>query len=91
MLSQSELKRIICFSVCNQKQNYNQKLYIVPIRTVSRFCISRSLAGSLELGGTGSHSDARSGYSASNDYQRWELVQMILTSFFLLLFMPVVF
>ncbi|WJX34260.1 hypothetical protein P8452_22388 [Trifolium repens] len=71
VLSVHEFKRIICFSVCNQKQSYNEKLYIIPIRTISRFCISRSFARSLELGGTGRQSDAYSGYSAPNDNQRF--------------------
>jgi hypothetical protein len=80
VLSVHEFKRIICFSVCNQKQSYNEKLYIIPIRTISRFCISRSFARSLELGGTGRQSDAYSGYSAPNDNQRCKLVHMISTS-----------
>ncbi|XP_073224230.1 uncharacterized protein [Cicer arietinum] len=71
VLSLHELKRIICFSVCNHKQCYNEKLYIIPIRTISRFCISRSFARSLELGGTGPHCDASSGYSAPKDNQRF--------------------
>ncbi|BAT78852.1 uncharacterized protein HKW66_Vig0104850 [Vigna angularis] len=71
MLSLCELKSISCFSVCNQKQNYSQKLYIIPIKTASaRVCISRSSVGSLECGGTGPHSDAYSGFSAPNDHQR---------------------
>ncbi|RZC07259.1 hypothetical protein D0Y65_014558 [Glycine soja] len=78
MLSPCELKSITCFSVCNQKQKYNQKLDIIPIRTVCvQFCISRSSVGFVEFGGTGRHSDAYSGFSAPNDYQRWELVQMV--------------
>lgn len=80
---QRELTRIVCFSICNQKQNYNQKLYIIPIRTVSRFCVSSSLAGSLELGGTSPQSDS---HSSTNDHRRWELVQMMLNSSFLLFF-----
>lgn len=79
MLSLCELKSIACFSVCNQRQNYNQKLYTIPIRTASvRVRIARSSVGSLECDGTGPHSDAYSGFSAPNDHQRWELVQMIL-------------
>lgn len=72
LLSLCELKSIACFSVCNHKQKYNQKLYIIPIRTVCvRICVSRSSVGSVEFGGTGSHSDdAYSGFSAPNDYQR---------------------
>ncbi|KAH1245573.1 Nephrocystin-3 [Glycine max] len=70
MLSPCELKSITCFSVCNQKQKYNQKLDIIPIRTVCvQFCISRSSVGFVEFGGTGRHSDAYSGFSAPNDYQ----------------------
>ncbi|KAL5145681.1 Nephrocystin-3 [Glycine soja] len=70
MLSPCELKSITCFSVCNQKQKYNQKLDIIPIRTVCvQFCISRSSVGLVEFGGTGRHSDAYSGFSAPNDYQ----------------------
>lgn len=92
MLSLCELKSISCFSVCNQKQNYSQKLYIIPIQTASvRVCISRSSVGSLECGGTGPHSDAYSGFSAPNDHQRWVLVQIILSFPFLLLFMLVAF
>jgi len=45
----------------------------------------------LECGGTGPHSDAYSGFSAPDDQQRWELVQMILSFPFLLLFMLAVF
>ncbi|AES72530.2 putative acetyltransferase A, auxiliary subunit [Medicago truncatula] len=70
VLSLQEFKRIISFSVCNQKQNYNEKLYIIPIRTISRFCISRSFAKSLELGGTGPQSDALLGYSAPDEDNR---------------------
>ncbi|KAL9312860.1 hypothetical protein ACSQ67_018312 [Phaseolus vulgaris] len=71
MLSLCELKSIACFSVCNQRQNYNQKLYTIPIRTASvRVRIARSSVGSLECDGTGPHSDAYSGFSAPNDHQR---------------------
>ncbi|XP_061375686.1 uncharacterized protein LOC133317810 isoform X2 [Gastrolobium bilobum] len=67
MLSSCELKSITCFSVCNQKKNYGRKLYTIPIKTVARFCISRSSVRSLESGGTGPHSDA---YTVPNDRQR---------------------
>ncbi|XP_027338711.1 nephrocystin-3 isoform X2 [Abrus precatorius] len=71
MPSLFELKSITCFSVCSQKQDYNRKMYIIPIRTVcARLCIARSSVGSLEFGGTGPPSNAYSGFSASNDHQR---------------------
>ncbi|KAH1255656.1 hypothetical protein AAZV13_04G192500 [Glycine max] len=83
MLSLCELKSITCFSVCNQKQKYNQKLYIIPVRTVCvRFCISRSSVGSVELSGTGTHSDAYSGFSAPNDYQRIDSLEKELEELF---------
>ncbi|KAI5405538.1 uncharacterized protein LOC127081855 [Lathyrus oleraceus] len=67
VLSLHDFKRITCFSGYNQKQSFNENLYIIPIRTMSRFCISRSSPRSLELGGTGPpHSDA---HSPPNDNQ----------------------
>ncbi|CAK8567609.1 unnamed protein product [Lathyrus sativus] len=67
VLSLHEFKKITCFSGYNQKQSFNENLYIIPIRTMSRFCMSRSFPRSLELGGTGSpHSDA---LSPPNDNQ----------------------
>ncbi|KAL5075504.1 hypothetical protein RYX36_014488 [Vicia faba] len=66
-----EFKRITCFSGCDKKQSYNENVYVIPIRTVSRFCISRSFARSLELGGTGPpHSDVHSPPNYNQSFEK---------------------
>ncbi|KAL1333420.1 hypothetical protein HN51_062251 [Arachis hypogaea] len=53
MFSVCELKSIACFPISNnRKENHTSKLYIIPIKTVTRFCASRASLESLQFGET---------------------------------------
>lgn len=65
-----EQKLITYFQVCKQKHSYYQKLYIIPNRVVTQFCVSRSSVGSLEVSETGPENDVYSGFSSQNNFKR---------------------
>ncbi|XP_015960427.1 uncharacterized protein LOC107484337 isoform X1 [Arachis duranensis] len=70
MFSVCELKSIACFPISNnRKENHTSKLYIIPIKTVARFCASRASLESLQFGETSRRTNANENQRI-NEFER---------------------
>ncbi|MED6155772.1 hypothetical protein PIB30_008357 [Stylosanthes scabra] len=83
MLSLCDLKSVACFPICNnKKENHTSKLYIIPLKTVTRFCSSKSSLESLHFGEAAQNTTANSGFSSPNENQRINEIERELNELF---------